>query len=280
MADHNPDEAMARLLATIDGEDPDEQSINGTPILRFYMDDVPYARAFLRKAGYALVPVEPVYQGLACKLWEATKTDWQATIKHVLTEPTCPTVVLVPEDPSYPTVRAGADDIDEAVRLACERALAMVAAAQEGLNMLHDYNDIRSRIPEEPKWWDESGVPRYVDFAPNHLANIYANEAALVLIACQACHTEFRVAFSNHSLGLVFHGADATLSESIRSGRLHYGDPPNVGCCPAGATMNCDDLRVLGYWRRKDFAWVRDSTLEIDLPDMPGYAAQEGGEDG
>lgn len=82
--------------------------------------------------GYALVPVEPVYQGLASKLWEATKTDWQATIKHVLTEPTCPTVVLVPEDPSYPTVRAGADDIDEAVRLACERALAMISAAQEG----------------------------------------------------------------------------------------------------------------------------------------------------
>lgn len=86
----------------------------------------------LRDAGLAVVPVEPAYQGLASKLWEATKTDWQATIKHVLTEPTCPTVVLVPEDPSYPTVRAGADDIDEAVRLACERALAMISAAQEG----------------------------------------------------------------------------------------------------------------------------------------------------
>ena len=39
-----------------------------------------------------------------------------------------------------------------------------------------------------------------------------------------------------------------TLSERIRDMTIAYGDPPNIGCCPAGPTMNSVPRRVLEYW--------------------------------
>lgn len=130
--------------------------------------------------------------------------------------------------------------------------------------MLESYEDIRSRIPEEPQWWDEHGVPRYAPFHPRHCANIYADEAVLLLIACQNCRALFRVAMSFHSVprraevGLV-------LAEHIKNGTIHYGDPPNTGCCDPGASMNCEDLAVLEYWRRSKFEWEREPGLERTL---------------
>jgi hypothetical protein len=32
--------------------------------------------------------------------------------------------------------------------------------------MLQHYEDILSRIAEPPRWFDEQGVPRYCEFAP------------------------------------------------------------------------------------------------------------------
>ncbi len=151
--------------------------------------------------------------------------------------------------------------------------------------MNHHYNDIRSLIKEEPKWWDEEAVPRYCEFSPHEVAHIYADEVALVLIKCQACHREFRVAFSMSAMkGMVHYGEEGveratinrlsgqfyeSLADMIRSKKIHYGDPPNIECCAAGPTMNCDDIQVLEYWRHepKDFVWRRDHRLEIDLPD-------------
>lgn len=66
----------------------------------------------------------------------------------------------------------------------------------------------------------------------------------------------------------------------VKDGTIHYGDPPNVGCCPAGPTMNCWDLRVLEFWERGSksgdgqtdafdaMQWRRRADLEIELPDM------------
>lgn len=122
--------------------------------------------------------------------------------------------------------------------------------------MNNEYHDIRSRIAEPPKWWDECAVPRYCDFAPKHAANIYAREAALVLIECQACRRQFNVSMS---------GRTGRVKAEIMDGRLHYGDPPNVECCVAGPTMNCIDVKVLEYWRREDMEWERDPSLEIEL---------------
>lgn len=170
--------------------------------------------------------------------------------------------------------------------------------------MHHHYEDIRNKIAEQPSWFDENA---YEPFAPHIGADIYADEIALVLIACQSCGREFRVAFSfgfknrmeiaqtlfiqqiraefpqdqevvEHLYKVAFEGAwKRTLADDIRSKSIHYGDPPNTGCCPAGPTMNCEPHRVLEYWRKEEgsstrFQWVRDPSLEIDA--MPEWVEE------
>jgi hypothetical protein len=132
--------------------------------------------------------------------------------------------------------------------------------------MNHHYSDIRERIAEPPKWWDECAVPRYCDFKPDETANIYAEEVALVEIQCQECATPFLVAFASSAMDRAIYKAPS-IAESITKGTLHYGDPPNVGCCIAGATMNCIDVRVVEYWNKKRafLEWERDPSLEIAI---------------
>lgn len=137
--------------------------------------------------------------------------------------------------------------------------------------MHHHYRDITSRISEPPKWYDEEAVPRYCDFAPDQTANIYASEAALVEIACQGCGTRFKVAFSWDRMDMKWVRGTPRLHEELTLADvkdLHYGDPPNAGCCPSGPTMNCDDLRVLEFWRKNErFRWTRIPELEVALAD-------------
>lgn len=132
-----------------------------------------------------------------------------------------------------------------------------------------DYSDIRDKIAETPQWFDEGAVPRYVAFSPRKLSNIYAREAALVEIACQNCQTSFRVAFSRCTMDDVrarMAGREPkTLADTILAKTIHYGDPPNIGCCPAGPTMNSDPLRILEFWKQVDFEWERDPVFEIDV---------------
>ena len=109
------------------------------------------------------------------------------------------------------------------------------------------YADITERISEPPRWWDECAVPRYCAFTPRAVANIYAVEVALVEIACQNCGTRFLVAWSRGDF--VIDGA-VQETKPFDPQTFHYGDPPNAGCCAAGPTMNCNDLRVLECWRR------------------------------
>lgn len=137
--------------------------------------------------------------------------------------------------------------------------------------MFNDYSDITDRIAEPPAWFDEFGVPRYGDFEPHKVANIYAIEVALVEIGCHGCSAHFHVAFSFH----VPHGLEgmvgncSSLAEAIEKGAIEYGDPPGYNHCQSGASTTCYDLRVLQYWKRPDGygRWVRDSQLEIALPD-------------
>jgi len=135
--------------------------------------------------------------------------------------------------------------------------------------MFNVYDDITERIAEPPKWWDEQGVPRYGDYGPHAIWNIYARETALVEIACSWCWDHFEVAFSIPGPGLQETlGNCKTIAEAIEKGELHYGDPPNYGNCRCGASMGCYDLRVLQYWKRPPIKdWSRDSRLEIELPD-------------
>jgi len=150
--------------------------------------------------------------------------------------------------------------------------------------MKHHYRDIRERIAEEPLWWDEEGVPRYCEFAPNETNNIYADQAILLLIACQGCRKEFKVCMSQARYRAYINASerlgrndltdedikDYTLKEFVRSKRIHYGDPPNTGCC-GGTTMNCIDLKVLEFWERPNFDWVRVPELEIEIEKAEDY---------
>lgn len=135
--------------------------------------------------------------------------------------------------------------------------------------MNHHYSDIRDKLGE-PLWFDEHAVPRYCDFAPNQTANIYADECVLYLIRCQNCNREFRVceSTSRSDVMLARHmGNDASML-SERVAHLHYGDPPNIQCCPSGPTMNSEPVRVLEFWSRVDSKfrdWSRRPELEIAI---------------
>jgi hypothetical protein len=144
--------------------------------------------------------------------------------------------------------------------------------------MHRDYEDIRSRIAEPPQWFDENAVPRYCPFAPQHVANLYACEVVLAEIACQACGRLFHVAFSMDLMEQT--RTERTLEDLIRGRHLHYGDPPNVGCCAVGPTMNSVPRRVLEYWRchhreyvgpggtitdMRYFDWRREPALELSI---------------
>ena len=125
--------------------------------------------------------------------------------------------------------------------------------------MRESYNDICSLINREPTWFDEYGVPRYAPFGPRLCANIYVDEAALVEVACQSCGRLFHVAHSAQRR----HG---NVAAAIRARELDYGDPPNVGCCLAGATMNSVPHRVIEYWARSSvMVWSRDPALEVEI---------------
>lgn len=139
------------------------------------------------------------------------------------------------------------------------------------------YTDILSRIAEEPQWFDRHGVPRYEPFAPQFISNIYARQAILLLIACQSCGREFLVEMSTTDDGLLgviedyIFGQDANLdlvSDERDASPVHYGDPPNVGCCPAGPTMNCIDIEIAEAWELNFFGerrWVRRHDLEVSV---------------
>lgn len=135
--------------------------------------------------------------------------------------------------------------------------------------MNHHYADILERIPDPPKWWDERAIPRFCAFHPSEIADIYADEAALLLIRCQSCGREFRVAtsrstYDRHVLRQPF------LANDIKANRITYGDPPNAHCCPAGPTMSAVEIRVLEYWQKNHlFEWNRVDEYEIDLSDQP-----------
>jgi len=131
--------------------------------------------------------------------------------------------------------------------------------------MNHHYADIRDKLGV-PLWWDEHAVPRYCEFSPDVNANIYATEVVLLEIRCQDCGERFRVAMSWDVWDRV--QGYPTLAEQIKNGEIHYGDPPNVGCCPAGPTMNSIPLRVLEYWEREPLdEWHRFAEYEVEIPD-------------
>jgi hypothetical protein len=112
--------------------------------------------------------------------------------------------------------------------------------------VLPDYSDIRSRITEEPTWFDARGVPRYGEFSPRMLG-VYDMYALLAEIECQMCHETFLIGEGapRHDFSALAHGGGAVTSNSLE--RLikgfSYGDPPRHGGC-AGETMTSDTVAI------------------------------------
>ena len=137
--------------------------------------------------------------------------------------------------------------------------------------MHNHYSDILDKVDGQlPEWFDENGVPRFCDFTPKRLANIYADSCCLLTIGCQGCGRAFHVAMSDSASqqAMQQHWLNRPwrrLAELVRNGNIHYGDPPNMGCCPAGPTMNSIPRRVLEFWLRDKFDWERCAELEIDI---------------
>ncbi|MGY4474025.1 hypothetical protein [Bradyrhizobium sp. USDA 3364] len=136
------------------------------------------------------------------------------------------------------------------------------------------YADILSRISEEPSWFDELAVPRYGDFDPDAVANVYAREAVLVLAACQFCGRHFRLAITRP-----YFKDDPDVATAVCHRGLHYGDPPNVDCCSAGPSTTVVELEVLEYWWRvSGSSWKREVSFEVGvvsnvMSDDPRYEA-------
>lgn len=106
-------------------------------------------------------------------------------------------------------------------------------------------------------WWDEYGVPRYQPFAPWDQARIYSDEVAVLRVQCAGCRREFNVAVSTCPVL-------PSLQRMLDDGLLHYGCPPNVGCC-RGAALQSSALFVAQFWRRSGLKWCRIPENEIDL---------------
>jgi len=133
------------------------------------------------------------------------------------------------------------------------------------------YEDIRKRIKEEPKWFDENGVPRYDEFHPKLSPNIYADEVALLEIKCQNCGRRFLVELNWDMNDKIFRNIPS-LEARIKNNSIHYGDPPihlidGEPC--VGNSMNSVPLKVVQFWRRGiDKGWVRvkklEKTIDVD----------------
>ncbi len=150
--------------------------------------------------------------------------------------------------------------------------------------MFTEYSDILGKIAEPPRWWDENRVPRYVDFAPQYIADIYSDEAALIEIACFGCLTIYKLACSM----LHFEAGERAglpVAEAIRRGDLLMSDPPNPGCCLAcwnigpGATRNTTGRGTRAsrsiFLKRRRGAERANSSYAADT-DRPSCSCTEG----
>lgn len=122
------------------------------------------------------------------------------------------------------------------------------------LKMKPAYTDITEKLGS-PLWWDEYGVPRYVDFHPRFASCIYAQQVLLLEIGCQTCDRLMLVEVNGGIL-------QGDMARAVRDHKICYGDPPSHGD-HSGETMSSEVKRVVQFWNRVNFDWQREPELEI-----------------
>lgn len=118
--------------------------------------------------------------------------------------------------------------------------------------MLPSYSDIIEKAGK-PLWFDENGVSRYVEFHPNRCVMAGTQEVVLAEVMCQGCGTSFLVALSWRDGKREIYGQASPPADRLTKtdgNSLHYGDPPNIGCCAFGPTMTSDFHRIVEAWIR------------------------------
>jgi len=144
--------------------------------------------------------------------------------------------------------------------------------------MKASYLDIKSKIKEEPLWYDENGTPRYEKFSPELSPNIYAEKVVLLEIACQDCKQRFLVEMNWSPMNMILDRHSESFSSNMRQyfksrresnySPIHYGDPPIHGC--VGDTMNCYDLRIVEFHKKDNLEFRRMKEYEIELEKIGG----------
>lgn len=141
--------------------------------------------------------------------------------------------------------------------------------------MNQHFRDLLDLSDTPPTFWEKGGVPRFAPFEPEVVSDIYADEVALVEIACQCCDTRFKVAFTSSrssrtyaAMRALAQGEDLheaaeahRIENMIRGKGLHYGDPPNICCCAAGPSMNSDTVQVLEFHKRNHPEFVENGVV-------------------
>jgi len=142
--------------------------------------------------------------------------------------------------------------------------------------MRPSYNDIRSRIAEEPKWFTVDGVPRYEEFTPKMLG-VYDNLAGLFVVRCQSCGRTMLVGDGTPRLSLLRVALGKTNQLTIEEFTRGWacGDPPRHDCPGAGETMSATEIAVMEAWEQIDMEWQRRSDLE-----RPYWAIQSASAEG
>lgn len=140
--------------------------------------------------------------------------------------------------------------------------------------------DMANFIGREVEWYGIHGEPRFTTFNPR-AATVYADQCALVEIACQNCGQLFPVAAEWHnfsSFHILTKLPNPDLRQQFADGSWHYGDPPNTSCCPAGPTMNSEPRRLLQFWERDDLRqWIAVTpTPAFTVPDWVDDGREEG----
>lgn len=135
--------------------------------------------------------------------------------------------------------------------------------------MRPDYRDITEKAGK-PLWFDENGVPRYVEFHPRHCVKTGAEEVVLAEVRCQACGTPFLVALSWRD------GDPVDRPTKTNGNGLHYGEPPNIGCCEDGPMMPSDFHRIVEAWWLRPGSVSSWSELDRDAIDAIGVKSEVG----
>lgn len=136
------------------------------------------------------------------------------------------------------------------------------------------YEDIRERCGE-PLWHDDQGVPRYRPYHPRD-GGIYDRWSALLEIECQGCRRRFLVGDCYSTMDLIRDTRDGdpipaapVLPTAEHAGWFCFGDAPwheaEHGQC-SGTTMSTGVLRVVEFWAREHFEWVRHPEYEFTYP--------------